>query len=144
MEGFLGFPCGSAGEESACKARDLGSIPGLGRFLWRRERPPTPVFWPGEFHGLSSMESQRVGHGWAISLSLSGGRKNPLYSKPAQFFSFLKRCWLSLNVCPYLCKLFTLFGSLNWMFSALHFFSSLSPLLLKLLLMSVLSLTSFP
>ena len=21
---------------------------------WRREKPPTPVFWPGEFHGLYS------------------------------------------------------------------------------------------
>ena len=30
-EEFLGFPCGSAGEESACNAEDLGSIPGLGR-----------------------------------------------------------------------------------------------------------------
>ena len=30
---FLGFPCGSAGRESACNARDLGSIPGLGRSL---------------------------------------------------------------------------------------------------------------
>ena len=29
---FLGFPCGSAGKESACNAGDLGSIPGLGRF----------------------------------------------------------------------------------------------------------------
>ena len=28
---FLGFPGGSAGKESACNARDLGSIPGLGR-----------------------------------------------------------------------------------------------------------------
>ena len=28
---FLGFPCGSAGKESACNAGDLGSIPGLGR-----------------------------------------------------------------------------------------------------------------
>ena len=28
---FLGFPCGSAGKESAGNARDLGSIPGLGR-----------------------------------------------------------------------------------------------------------------
>ena len=28
---ILGFPCGSAGKESACSARDLGSIPGLGR-----------------------------------------------------------------------------------------------------------------
>ena len=29
--GFLGFPGGSAGEESACDAGDLGSSPGLGR-----------------------------------------------------------------------------------------------------------------
>ena len=28
---FLGFPCGSAGNESACNAGDLGLIPGLGR-----------------------------------------------------------------------------------------------------------------
>ena len=28
---FFGFPCGSAGEESACNVGDLGSIPGLGR-----------------------------------------------------------------------------------------------------------------
>ena len=28
---FLGFPCGSAGKESACNMGDLGSIPGLGR-----------------------------------------------------------------------------------------------------------------
>ena len=28
---FLGFPGGSAGEESACNAGDLGSIAGLGR-----------------------------------------------------------------------------------------------------------------
>ena len=28
---FLGFPCGSAGKESARNAGDLGSIPGLER-----------------------------------------------------------------------------------------------------------------
>ena len=28
---IMGFPCGSAGKESACNAEDLGSIPGLGR-----------------------------------------------------------------------------------------------------------------
>ena len=33
MPVFLGFPCGSAGKESACNVRDLGSIPGLGRSL---------------------------------------------------------------------------------------------------------------
>ena len=26
----------------------------VGRIPWRRERLPTPVFWPGEFHGLYS------------------------------------------------------------------------------------------
>ena len=36
---ILGFPCGSAGKESACNVGDLGLIPGLGRFPWRRERP---------------------------------------------------------------------------------------------------------
>ena len=28
---LLGFPCGSAGKESACNAKDLDLIPGLGR-----------------------------------------------------------------------------------------------------------------
>ena len=28
---FLGFPCGLAGKESACRAGDLGLIPGSGR-----------------------------------------------------------------------------------------------------------------
>ena len=31
MPVFLGFPGGSVGKESACNARDLGLIPGLGR-----------------------------------------------------------------------------------------------------------------
>ena len=37
----VGFPCGSAGKESACNVGDLGSVPGLGR----REGLPTPIFW---------------------------------------------------------------------------------------------------
>ena len=28
---LFGFPCGSAGKESACDVGDLGPIPGLGR-----------------------------------------------------------------------------------------------------------------
>ena len=27
-------------------------VPWVGKIPWRRERLPTPVFWPGEFHGL--------------------------------------------------------------------------------------------
>ena len=51
----MGFPGGSDGKESACNVGDLGSIPpSLGKIPWIRERLPTPVFWPGEFHGLYS------------------------------------------------------------------------------------------
>ena len=48
----MGFPCGSAGKESACNEGELGSIPGLGRSPGEKERLPTPVSRPGESHGL--------------------------------------------------------------------------------------------
>ena len=48
----LCFPDGSAGKESTCNAGDPW-VWFLGRDIcWRRNRLPTPVFWPGEFHGL--------------------------------------------------------------------------------------------
>ena len=98
IQGAQSFPDSSIGKESACNARDPGSIPGLGRstgegigyplqyswaslwlswqrihlqcrrpgfdpwvgkILWRRERLLTPVFWPGEFHGLYSPWSRK-------------------------------------------------------------------------------------
>ena len=38
-------------------------LPSLGWLPWRRKRLPTPVFWPGEYHGLySPWGSQRVRH----------------------------------------------------------------------------------
>jgi len=30
------------------------NIKRVGKIPWKRERLPTPVFWPGEFHGLYS------------------------------------------------------------------------------------------
>ena len=45
------FPVGSDSKGSAGNTGDPSSILGLGRFPWRRERQPTPVFLPGEFHG---------------------------------------------------------------------------------------------
>ena len=50
----MGFPCGSAGKESACNEGDMGSIPGLGGSPEEGIKLPTPVFWPREFHGLCS------------------------------------------------------------------------------------------
>ena len=55
----MGFPCGSAGKESACSVGDLGCIPGWGRSPWRRERLPTPVFWPGKSHGKRTLVHDR-------------------------------------------------------------------------------------
>ena len=48
--------------------------PWVEKIPWRRERLPTPVFWPGEFHELysQSMGLQRVGHNWVtITFTLS-------------------------------------------------------------------------
>ena len=62
---FLGFPCGSAGNESACNAGGPGLTPGLGRspgegksyllsiLTWR-------IPWT-----IQSIVSQRVRHNWA-------------------------------------------------------------------------------
>jgi len=50
-----GFPDGSDGKESAFSSGDLGSIPWIGKILWRREWLSTPVFLPGGFHGQRSL-----------------------------------------------------------------------------------------
>ena len=44
LYGERGFPYSSVGKESSSNAGDPGSIPGSGRFPWRRARLPTPVF----------------------------------------------------------------------------------------------------
>ena len=51
----MGFPSSSDGKASAGNAGDTSSIPGLGRFPWRRKWQPIPVFLPGEFHGQRSL-----------------------------------------------------------------------------------------
>ena len=56
----LGFPCGSAGKESACNVGDLGSIPGLGR------SPGEGKGYPLQYSGLeNSMDC--IVHGVAKS-----------------------------------------------------------------------------
>ena len=68
LSGYMRFPGGSDGKESACNAGDLGSISGWGKIPWRRGWQPTSVFLPGESlwteepGGLQPIWSQRVGH----------------------------------------------------------------------------------
>ena len=61
---LLGFPCGTAGRESACNGGDLGLIPGLGRSS-------------GEVHGnplqYSCLENPMDREAWQTSVH--GGPK---------------------------------------------------------------------
>ena len=36
-----------------------GFDPWVGKIPWRRERLPTPIFWPGEFHGVYSSRGHK-------------------------------------------------------------------------------------
>ena len=56
----MGFPCSSAGKESACSAGDLGSIPGLGR------SPGEGKGYPVQYSGLENSMDYTV-HGVAKS-----------------------------------------------------------------------------
>ena len=57
---FLGFPCVSAGKESACNAGDLGSIPGLGR------SPGEGKGYPLQYSGLEN-STHCIVHGVSMS-----------------------------------------------------------------------------
>ena len=51
----LGFPGSSDGKESTCHCGSPEFDPWVGKIPWRRDWQPTPVFWPGEFHGQRSL-----------------------------------------------------------------------------------------
>ena len=73
------LPGGSAGKETACNAGDLGLIPGLGRSPGEGSWLPSPVFWPGEFHGLHNPWCCKELHttdwlSFSLSLSISPWR----------------------------------------------------------------------
>ena len=74
--GNVGFPGGTEGKASACNAGDLGLIPGSGRPLEKEMATHFNILawwipWTEEPGRLRSMGSERVGHDWATSLSLS-------------------------------------------------------------------------
>ena len=79
----LGFPSGSEVKETACNARNLGSIPGSGRAPGEGngnplqysclENPMDRGTWWATIHavtkpgGLQKMGSQRIGHDWTTN-----------------------------------------------------------------------------
>ena len=51
---ILGLPLWLSWQRICLQCGRPGSNPWVGKIPWRRERLPTPVFWPGEVHGLCS------------------------------------------------------------------------------------------
>ena len=81
------FPGGSEVKASACNAGDLGSIPELGRFPWRRKWQPTPVLSPGKSHGQRSLVAtvHGVTKSWTrlsdLHFTIKGYPGNPVRGK---------------------------------------------------------------
>ena len=60
----LGFRGGTGGKEPSCQCRRhkrCGFSPWVGKISWRRAWQPTPVFLPGESHGLRSLAAPTKG-----------------------------------------------------------------------------------
>jgi len=51
---ILGLPLWFSWLRIHLECRRTGFDPWVRKIPWRRERLPTPVIWPGEFHGLYS------------------------------------------------------------------------------------------
>ena len=95
---------------SDLQCRRPGFDPRVGKIPWRRERLPSPILWPGEFHGLYSAwgykESDTTER---LSLSLSSCSRLCLKSVRSQlglslnlehpFFGLIS-IWLFLEFFP--------------------------------------------
>ena len=133
------YPCW---QRICLRCRRPGFDPWDGKIPWRKERLPTPVFWPREFHGLycispwSHKESDMTFTG---THSLSYIDMYPFYPKlpPIQVATqhwaeipvlFHRSCWLFiLNVAKCTCQSQTSWLSLSHIFpltpATLNFFS---------------------
>ena len=80
---ILGLPLWLIGKEFHPQCGKPGFDPWVGKIPWRRERLPTPVFWPGEFHGLYSPWRCKESD-MAERLSLLRERPWPLPSAPGK------------------------------------------------------------
>ena len=91
----LDFLGGSAGEQSACNAGNVGSISGLGRCPGERKS------YPFQYSGLEnsmgckqSMGSQRVGHDWVTFTLLR-------FTSSAWMCLLGRAVWYSLSLCKF-------------------------------------------
>ena len=98
--GFLGFPCGSAGKESAYNAGDLGSIPGLGRSPGEGKGYPLQDSCLKNSMAIQSMELQRVRHDW-VTWKKKTNRFMGNFKVYALFVCLCKKNHLKLKCCVF-------------------------------------------
>ena len=108
---YLGFPCGSAGKESACNEGDLSSIPGLGRS-------------PGERKGYPVQYSGLENSGDCI---VHGVTKSRAWLSNFHYALFVSSFYWNNSICPITLDYFMLFFLIFWheYFASFLGFSSL-------------------
>ena len=77
------------------QCRRPGFDPWVGKIPWRRERLPTPVFWPGEFHGVCYTRTCthiQTLKGFVYSKAGSSTRSFSQYKCPLR--GRARHCWL--------------------------------------------------
>ena len=94
----MGFPSSSVGKESACSAGDPGSIPGSGRFPWRRDKLTTSVFLG--FPGGSDGKESTCNPGDLGSIPALGRSPGEEHDNPLQY-SFLENPHGQRNLAGY-------------------------------------------
>ena len=80
--------------------------PWVGKIPWWRERLPTPIFWPGEFHGLySPQDSKKTDMTEQLSLSIT------FYLRFSQYAKAWTPPYFQLNNIKYACHILCLTNS---------------------------------
>ena len=99
---FLGFPCGSAGKESACNVGDLGSIPGLGGSPG--ERKGYPLQYSGLensmdciVHGVAKSRTQLSNFHFSLMLGNTEGRRRSRWQRMGWLDAFIDSMDMSLR-----------------------------------------------
>ena len=79
--------------------------PWVGKIPWRRERLPTPIFWPGEFHGLYSPWGRKESDTteW-LSLSLLHHSHSWDKDQRESYFTSKLKCHVGINSPGWLCN----------------------------------------
>ena len=52
---YRGLPWWLSGKRICLQCKRPGFNPWVGKIPWRRKWQPTPVYWPGEFHGFQNL-----------------------------------------------------------------------------------------